>query len=140
MSEQAQWAVGEIPVRLKDEQGPAHTVIAGWVKGLWALDFRVFDESRGWDDELCSGWMLTHIPTGFCAFGILAPLPEAQEIADEIDGMADWSFTDPDGAKNLKGVQAKVREEFEGRISASTLFCRGPMFGLVPDPRSGEVA
>lgn len=101
--------------------------IAGWVKGIWALDFRVFDLSEGWDEDLSSGWMMTHKPTGRCVFGIVCPLSEAMDIADKISAMGEWEFEGDTPPKSLSGIRAKVKEAFGDKLAPSTLFCRGPL-------------
>ena len=85
--------------------------IAGWVNGVFALDFRVFREDHyDYDIDTFSGWQLTHIPTGFKAFGILTPLDRATKLADELASAADWNFTDPAEAKRLSKVARDFME------------------------------
>lgn len=72
--------------------------VAGWLKGSFALDFRIW-----WplDEEApCGpvGWMLTHIPLGWGVIGLLMSLEEAQNIADEMAGWGDWSVIEPANA------------------------------------------
>lgn len=92
--------------------------VAGWVSGLFALDFRVWNS---WDEEFDEdrndrGWVLTHLPTGFMAAGILAPLEEAKTIADRIIGLADWSFSDPAESKSRGSLLLPLRKELEGKL------------------------
>lgn len=65
--------------------------VAGWVKGQFGLDFRVFDDGQDWDSGYVSGWQVTHLGTGFKVCGIIAPLRQATELADVLAGMADWA-------------------------------------------------
>lgn len=101
--------------------------VAGWVNGVWALDFRVFDLSEGWDEDLSGGWLLTHLPTGRRAFGIITPLDEAMKIADAINAMADWDFVGPTPPPSLIGIRQRVLEAFKGKLTSSPQYCRGPL-------------
>lgn len=101
--------------------------VAGWVKGVWALDFRVFDLSEGWDEDLSGGWLLTHLPTGRRTFGIITPLDEATQIADAINEMADWDFEGTIPPPSLKGIRQRVLAAFDGKLTLSPQFSRGPL-------------
>mgnify|MGYP003427983403 FL=1 len=123
------WQIGPIPLKVVgDDNEVIETInVAGWRKGNWGLDFRVFDIGD-YEDELWSGWMLTHLATGFSAFGILEPLNDAFLIADEIDEMADWSFDEPSGAKALSGIVPKITQRFGAKVTRKTSNSRGPTF------------
>lgn len=95
--------------------------VAGWVWGKWGLDFRVWKNDEG---DCIQGWCLTHTPTGYKAFGIHAKLEDAQRIAEQIDAMADWSFTKPEDAKKLSGIIPAVKERFGHRVTRDN-----PTFG-----------
>lgn len=87
------------------DQGPR--TIAGWVKHPFALDFRVW-----WmDEDYESGWLLTHIPTGFQIFGVRGSLERAFEVADRVAAVGNWDFTDPEAkAPLVKPMQALMKE------------------------------
>lgn len=86
--------------------------IAGWISGLWALDFRAFDDDS--NEWVQGGWAMTHIPTGQKAFNILGlSLRQAQDVVEAIDAMAEWNFTDPSKAKSLSDVAKKAMADFQ---------------------------
>lgn len=92
MSAGDDWTAGAFDalVGYPDKMGEAKTFpVAGWLKGPWALDFRVWEVTTDdWGDiEPEGGWCLTHVPTGFVACGIKGALAFAQSIADAFDMM-----------------------------------------------------
>jgi len=125
----SEWQVGPIPITVVGDNNEAieTRIVAGWHKGNWGLDFRVFDIGD-YKDDLYSGWMLTHLATGYSAFGILEPMEDAFRIADEIDAMADWDFQDPVKAKGLIGIASKIETIFGGSVTRKLSVCRGPIF------------
>lgn len=96
-----QWRVGELQFVAKNDGNTVR--LAAWVNGIWALDFRVFED----DDKLLTpGWMLTHIPTTYATLGILESLENAQSIVRHVDDLGDWNFTE---AKNAISFDAGMR-------------------------------
>ena len=110
------WTAGSFSVATHLGQFP----IAGWLKGLWALDVRTFYLDDYEDDDAIYGWGLSHIPTGYLAFGIIAPLERAFSIADAINGMADWDFVDASGSTMLKGIKTKVLAAFPNEVVSNS--------------------
>jgi len=124
-----EWVAGSFEVATFAGEGkpPAILPIAGWIKHPFALDFRVFDDDAEWID---AGWYLTHIPTGFGIGGIIANLPEAKIVADEIREIADWSFTETDGAKTVAPAFVEFRAKCETKIVRGGPIA-GPLAGMV---------
>lgn len=89
------WKAGEFNFSAADG---ATVRVAGWVKGFWALDFRVWYGAK----SLFAGWALSHIPTGRLAVGILDDLEKAQAIADLVDGLGDWNFTEYERVRDFR--------------------------------------
>ena len=112
-----EWRAGAFTVRT--DQGEFQ--IAGWICEPFALDFRVWETDDDWYDR---GWALTHLPTGFVAAGILAPLNQAFSIADEMNACADWDFTDPMQAQKLRKQVHALQARHEG-----LLVLKYPTFG-----------
>src|SRR5690606_7015753 len=110
------WQPGQFSVLTEEGEHP----VAGWISEPFALDFRVWEDENDW---FRSGWALTHLPTGYIAAGILAPLSQAFVIADEFRAAADWDFTAPDEAKARKGAVADLRKKHGG-----VLVNRQPLF------------
>ena len=108
------WTASQFTARVADPSSgrPVERLVAGWVSEHWALDFRVFDVGDAFETEYRSGWSATHLGTGYHAFAFLMPLTEAQAAADYVNGLCDWSFTDPVQARNIVGVAPKVLEKF----------------------------
>ncbi len=127
------WVATSFEAYVENDGSNTRHKAAGWVKGLWALDFRVFDLSEGWDEEHVGGWMLTHLPTGRRTFGILAPLDEALAIADGINAMADWDFPGEVPPPSFKGIKQRVEDAYPHQILTNTIFSRGP-FMVQPEP------
>lgn len=123
------WQIGPIPIAVVgDSDEPIKIInVAGWHKGNWGLDFRVFDIGD-YEEDLHSGWMLTHLATGYSAFAILEPIEDAFRIADEINAMADWDFQDPVKAKGLIGIASKIEKIFGGSVTRKLSVCRGATF------------
>jgi len=118
-----EWVAGAFTVQT--ERGGFD--IAGWIKAPFALDFRVFDDSFEWFD---AGWYLTHIPTGFGVGGIIANLPAAMEVADQIREIADWSFSDQGDAKAVAPAFVEFRDQCSAKIVRGGPLA-GPLFGMV---------
>lgn len=118
-----QWQVGEIPA-ITD---CGRIAIAGWVRGHFGLDFRI------WENAICDdyqkGWCLTHIPTGRVAMAIFAPLHRAQELADEFSLLGDWSFSENEDAKSLSVVARGFRNT-HGSAVAFRSPCYSPLWPL----------
>lgn len=109
------WTAGsfETLAFLGEDKTPRKMEVAGWLNDIWGLDFRV------WEDDDCDpvpGWHLTHVPTGYSAFGILTGLTVAKSIATEIARMGDWNFQNPEQAKALGPVAAAVMKRFGDNI------------------------
>lgn len=83
------WTVGEIP--LATTRGTQ--VVAGWLKGYFAIDFRVFLNR---EEEWQGGWAITHLPTGYVTRRIFSDLRIAQAFTDALADLGDWSFTEVD--------------------------------------------
>lgn len=105
------WTAGEFIAKTEEGARP----IAGWVKGVFALDFRVFRESA-WDDENQSGWQLTHLPTGYRVLSLLVPLDGAVSLADEFADLSDWDFTDPAEAKSRSPIACEFIAKHPGKV------------------------
>lgn len=105
-----EWRAGAFTVRT--EQGERQ--IAGWICEPFALDFRVWDDDEDW---YVRGWALTHIPTGFIAAGILAPLNQAFSIADEVNACADWNFTDAVLSKKRAKPMHALKAKYDGVLA-----------------------
>lgn len=90
----AGWEVGAITGKFESKGEPNDQIIAGWIKGPFGLDFRVF-----WDDDLdgypAPGWVLTHLDSGRIVRCMLGSLAAAQAYADRLADAADWNVTDP---------------------------------------------
>lgn len=106
----------------KTDQGEHE--VAGWVNGLFALDFRIWSAPDEWDEGYDRGWLLTHLPTGHQMFGIIAPLTEARQIADRVAELTDWSFDDPAAAKGKSALLKPLKDELGDRLAF-----RRPVFG-----------
>ena len=87
------WEVAPIALKVRGPDGvPADFIVAGWRKGLFGLDFRVFDDGDG--EFAQGGFILTHIPTGYVVRQIVGVgTTRAKELADEIAESANWDFT-----------------------------------------------
>lgn len=95
------WVPGGFTV--PDPRGPL--VIAGWIKGVFALDFRPFHWSL-WDtipdQSMPALWVVTHIPTGHGVLAVADSLDMAKAIVAELDALIDWSKVTLDSAKWLE--------------------------------------
>ena len=79
-------------------------LVAGWVHGLFALDFRVRDRQPG--------WQLTHIPTGMQGGFIEAPLEDAFAVVAEVEALGDWSaVTGANVSDDIKRGMLRLRDE-----------------------------
>lgn len=112
------WKAGQFTIKVADPvtNQPIERAVAGWVSDLWALDFRVFDLGDAFEDDYRGGFSLTHIGTGFQAFGFILPLDEAKAAAEFVDSLADWSFTDPAEVSKLKGVAGPVHHKYGDEV------------------------
>lgn len=81
-----------------DAPVPAVCKIGGWVKDPFGMDRRFFYDEAA--DEYSSGWVITHLPTGYCCFGVLGQKEIAFRIADELAAAGDWDFVDVSAAKS----------------------------------------
>jgi hypothetical protein len=91
--------------------------IGGWVKEPFAMDRRYFHAQAA--DEAHSGWVITHLPTGYCLFGVLGGKNLAFDIADELSAACDWYFVDADVAKDrAPAVRAIMKRHPEIRNPA----------------------
>jgi hypothetical protein len=135
------WHAGEFSVSIGTQAwkraGMEHEVkrqvpIAGWINGLFALDFRVMLDMN---DEYRKGWVLTHLPTGFIVVKLGLDRDAAIAVADEIAACADWNFTDPAGAKP---ISAAVKPIFDRLGDDNLRACRdiGPVWHDSPLPES----
>lgn len=87
------WQVAPVALKVTSKDGPVDQIVAGWVNGPLALDFRVFEDDVG--DYVNGGFVLTHIATGMVVRQLVGVgQEEAWLLADEIADGADWSFTD----------------------------------------------
>lgn len=119
------WTAAEF--RVTTDQGAIP--VAGWVRGIFSLDFRVFDNSCEFDEEeLVGGWALTHIPTGLRVAGLVTSLGNAKELADRILSLGDWDFTDPQGGKKLGDHMRDMRDQNIGIMLIGALRGIGPFY------------
>lgn len=103
--------------------------VAGWVNGLFALDFRVFDVAhrRAILSKCRPGWAMTHLPTGRLTAGIVAPLAKAMEIAQEIAILGDWNFSDREKARKFASAINGLRAVYPGELLLKSA-AFGPLF------------
>lgn len=125
------WVAGEF---IAKSPGDPVTLarVAGWVKGLFALDFRaVIDDD---DDFIGCGWMLTHIPTGYAVQKLRCSLPDAIAIAERFAACGDWNFDKVEDCKKVGPAAVAIRSSLDGSVNATACDLRGPMgsFGLQP--------
>ena len=101
--------------------------IGGWVKEPFAIDPRWYNEAESVDEA--AGWMITHLPTGFCCFGVVGNKQLAFQIADELAAGGQWEFVDPSsGAKNseiVKSLRAKYPQIKAPRLFEKALWLDG---------------
>lgn len=107
----AGWKIGEIPAITDYGRIP----IAGWVHGFFGLDFRVWSSET--DEDFRKGWCLTHLPTGRIAMGIFTPLDRAQELADELSSLGDWSFSEDEDNRSLAAIARSFRDKHRHVVS-----------------------
>lgn len=87
------------------ETGPSVCKIGGWVNDPFGIDRRrYFDPVT---DECQSGWIITHLPTGYSAMGVVGSRRLAQEVVGELLTISDWDFVD---VVAVKTVAPAVRE------------------------------
>ena len=81
--------------------------IAGWVDGLFGLDWRA---------NACgdAAWIISHLPTGWGVMAVCGGLEDAKAVAEELRSATDWQFTDPDDAGGRKGdiIEWEKRTKF----------------------------
>lgn len=88
------------------ETGPSVCKIGGWVKEPFAIDRRRYFDP--YDDTCQSGWVVTHLPTGYCALGVVGRRELAQEIVGELLAIADWDFVDVAAVKTVAPAVRKL--------------------------------
>lgn len=120
------WVAAELEVATPDGLLP----VAGWVRGVFALDFRVFDILHTLDpeSELAAGWALTHLPTGYAVAGLVTPLNEAKELVERISALGDWDFTDLQKARGFSKSMAAMRDQAQGAILLNPTAVFSPIF------------
>ena len=101
------WQVGEIELRVEGDQAApvVERTVAGWVKGLFGLDARVFYDDN---ENLTPGFVLTHLPTGYVVRQLHCGLSQAKQIADQIAEGADWHFHDAADGPRVKACGPAV--------------------------------
>lgn len=106
------WHVGEVEIATTRGK----QVVAGWINGNFSLDFRAFlDSNEYWQ----GGWTLTHLPSGYVVRRIFAELKVAQDYADALADMGDWSFSEPNQHVRLAPMASAVKtlaEKFAGVV------------------------
>jgi hypothetical protein len=121
MTEQAQWVAGSFTVPVMEGVQVGEQQIAGWLWGNFALDFRIWDDDMG--EPYCPGWLLSHVPTGLALFGIEGSLAHAQEMAEGIARLGDWSFTTVDQiAPELSKTMGAYKRETPGLLLGNAYF------------------
>lgn len=98
-----EWRAGSFTA----QSGAGDFEVAGWISGLWALDFRGYDDEDGF---VLPGWALTHIPTGYLAAAIMDSLANAQAIVALIDNLGGWDFTDPAKVREKSAAMRQLRD------------------------------
>jgi hypothetical protein len=103
------WRAGSFVV--KTVGGERH--VAGWLANDFALDFRAYED----DDCLYGAWHLTHIATGYsvCHFKD-ADFAATASLVEELRDIADWSFTDPSGAKSAAFAFSEFRDANQPQV------------------------
>lgn len=91
-----------------DQPHPTVCKIGGWVKDPFAIDRRWVFDPEG--DGAASGWMVTHLPTGFCCFGVVGQKELAFQIVDELASGGDWDFVDVSGGKRNSEIVSALRK------------------------------
>lgn len=122
------WHIGAIPFAAPSSQGLFKAEAAGWVNGLFGLDFRMYHDEVY---DLDSGFQLTHIPTGYAVCAILAPLPKAKKLAEEIQAGANWDFSDAGSVKPEHRFALASVEEENRAIVKRRIDVRNPFFGML---------
>ena len=90
------WVAGEFAIKCHDGNASAYDeTVAGWLKGIFAIDFRVFLEEDD-DNDYRKGWVLTHLPTGMICAKMGCPRLEAFRWADEIAALPGWDTITPE--------------------------------------------
>lgn len=109
------WTVAPVTAKCAGKDGPIDHVVAGWVKGPFGLDFRVFEDEDG--EYLNPGFVITHLPTGMVVRQLVSVgMAEAKALADEILDSADWTFTGKPAAEHRVAVQA-IMQRHKGKVA-----------------------
>jgi hypothetical protein len=105
--------------------------VAGWIREPFALDFRSFligDNDPAWR---ASGWVITHLPTGYSAFAVHAPLKQVMAVVDRLNALGDWSFDDAEEAAKLRPAARELTLSLGDRAShASDAIAPWNSFGM----------
>lgn len=88
------WEIGTINISTQDGLCP----IPGWTNGLFGIDWRPRN------DEVGMAFVVTHMSTGWNLFSVLKNLEEVQAIADQLQGLIDWSGDD------VKAIKKRVAD------------------------------
>ncbi len=84
--------------------------IGGWVNEPFAIDRRWFADPESADEA--SGWMVTHLPTGLCCFGVLGGKDLALKVVDELRAGGNWDFVDPAAGKANFAIVRRLIEKY----------------------------
>ena len=98
---------------------PEVVKIGGWVKEPFALDRRWYADAES--EAEAAGWMVTHLPTGFCCFGVVGNKQLAFQVADELLAGGSWDFVDPVASKANNDIVRTLRAKYP-QIKAPHLF------------------
>jgi hypothetical protein len=126
------WAVAPFTVWCETlDKGRHEATVAGWVRGLFALDFRGVPSDDGEPSWSSAGWVITHVPTGYSVFGVQAPLEQVKAVVDHMLTLGDWNFADPEGAAALRPAMVVLKRSLGTRCVAAGYFI-GPWssFGI----------
>lgn len=130
-----EWTVAPFKVWCQTPNlGREQEEVAGWVRKPFALDFRAFLIDETQPTWRASGWVITHLPTGYSAFAVHAPLKRAMAVVDRLLALGEWNFDDPVEAARLRPAAREVKLSLGDRAShASDSLAPWNTFGMKED-------